>query len=85
MVKQRRMILVLLIFAVLYIFTGIYVDGENGDRYWFLKKSATFKFYFKHPPYDKIESKIELTKEEEKILKDYNQFVKNNSFSLYIY
>ena len=53
-----RKIIYVLLFIFIYLFSGIYEDDEFNERYFFIKTSPTYKWYF-YSPRNASDMKIE--------------------------
>ena len=70
-----RKIIYVLLFIVMYLFSGIYEDDEFNERYFFIKKCPTYKWYF-YSPRNAGDMKIEDLDDKQKYeQKMYDQYV----------
>lgn len=72
MVKK---IIYILLFIFMYLFSGVYEDDEFNERYFFIKKYPTYKWYF-YSPRNSSDMKIEDMNDKQKYeQKMYDQYV----------
>lgn len=70
-----RKIIYVLLFIFIYLFSGIYENDEFNERYFFIKKSPTYKWYF-YSPRNASDMKIEDMDDKQKYeQKMYDQYV----------
>ena len=70
-----RKIIYVLLFIFMYLFSGIYEDDEFNEKYFFIKKCPTYKWYFyssRNASDMKIEDMDDKQKYEQKM---YDQYV----------
>lgn len=77
-----RKIIYVLLFIFIYLFSGIYEDDEFNERYFFIKTSPTYKWYFysfRNAGDMKIEDMDNKQKYEQKM---YDQYVSDKLICL---